>query len=465
MREAELLKKLEEREKAFNATSALNALVLQTLEFSLLAQRIANAIPQLFGYQTGVLALVDEKKGILKRIAISETSGGLAAVASLEIPFQSIEISLDEEENYCIKALRENKAYSTTNLYDVLRPVVSEANCKMVQNLMHTRTTLVYPIYSTDRKPLGTFLVSMDKTIEQVSEYEYQTIKNFVDGIRIALVNTTLYTSLSKTTEDLKAANEKLRDLDKLKDEFVSVASHELRTPMTAIKSYLWMALAGKGGELTEKQNYYLTRAYNSVDRLIKLVNDMLNVARIESGRINIEMKEININQVVQEVIDEVLPRAQELGLTFVVEYSDSFPKVLADGDKIKEVIFNLVGNSLKFTPQGGKITISFAQRDKMVEVKVSDTGSGIDPENLPKLFQKFGILPGSYTTNQSSFGTGLGLYISKSIVELHGGEIWVASSGKNKGTTFTFSLKVFNEVDLKNINEKSYHGTEKSVG
>ncbi len=119
---------LDERNKAFAATSALNSIILQTLDFDLLAKRIANSIPQFLGYQTGVLAVVDHTTHTLKRIAISESSGGIAALKSLEIPFSSIAISLDEKENFCIKALEENKVYTTTKLYDVLRPAISEIN-------------------------------------------------------------------------------------------------------------------------------------------------------------------------------------------------------------------------------------------------------------------------------------------------------------------------------------------------
>ena len=148
--------------------------------------------------------------------------------------------------------------------------------------------------------------------------------------------------------------------MDKLKDDFVSLASHELRTPMTAIKSYLWMALAGKGGEISGKLKFYLQRAYDATDRLIKLVNDMLNISRIESGRITISIQRVSLVKLVQDVVFEVMPRAQELGVKLSVTASLGVPDVIADSDKIKEVLINLIGNSLKFTPANGTITVSF---------------------------------------------------------------------------------------------------------
>jgi signal transduction histidine kinase len=274
----------------------------------------------------------------------------------------------------------------------------------------------------------------------------YEEIKRF---------SVTLQEEVEKATHDLQVANEKLKDLDKLKDEFVSVASHELRTPMTAIKSYLWMALAGRGGELTEKQKYYVDRAYISADRLIRLVNNMLNVSRIESGRIEIELEKLDISRLARDVVDEVTPRANELGIRVTCHEQKDLPEVLADPDKIKEVLINLIGNSLKFTPKGGSIEINFNVKNDMVETSVSDTGKGIAKEDMPKLFKKFGLIEGSYASTQQDGGTGLGLYITWNIILLHHGTIKAESEGLGKGATFTFSLPIFKEEDLAKIKKK----------
>src|SRR5260221_349700 len=135
---------------------------------------------------------------------------------------------------------------------------------------------------------------------------------------------------------------------------------------MTAIKSYLWMALDGRGGALTEKQRYYIERGYLSVDRLIKLVNDMLNISRIESGRITVQLQAVDLQKLTEEVVEEVTPRANELEVTVEVQRADSLPQVSADPDKIKEVLFNLIGNSLKFTQKTGKITVSFSRNEDL---------------------------------------------------------------------------------------------------
>jgi signal transduction histidine kinase len=241
----------------------------------------------------------------------------------------------------------------------------------------------------------------------------------------------------------IQEANARLEALDQLKDEFVSLASHELRTPMTAISSYIWMMLDGEVGTINEKQKVYLQNAYTSTKRLIALVNDMLNVSRIESGRMILKQDPMDLEQITQQTLTEIMPTAQIQGITLTIEKpANPLPKVLADENKIKEVIMNLVGNSLKFTPSGGKITISFAEKDNLVETYVIDNGRGIKAEDVPKLFKKFGMIEGNYLKTTPGQGTGLGLYIAKSIVELHGGTVSFHSEGENKGATFSFTLK-----------------------
>ncbi len=440
--ENKTIETLAERNKAYIATTTLNAIILQTLDLQSLTERIANTIPGFLGYQTGVLAVVDEKKRVLKRIAVSNTPSASAALKSLEVPFHDIEIGLDETENYCIKALLENKIYITTHLFDVLRPAISEENATRVQEAMHTRTTLVYPLYSPlDKKPLGTFLVSVDKPENQISEFEKQTLSSFVDGVRIALVNATLYTDLERTTKELQIANERLQELDKLKDDFVSIASHELRTPMTVIKSYVWMILNKE--KINKKTKLYLDKTKVAVERLINLVNNMLNVSRIESGRITVKLEPVDLVVLAKEVVEEIEPRSKELQLVVKVIEPSVMPLVLCDKEKIREIYLNLIGNAMKFTPASGSIKITFIQRDPFVYTTVTDSGVGIEPEDLKKLFTKFGRLQNSYSSIAETRGTGLGLYISKSIVNIHKGTIEVRSEGKGKGSQFTFNLPI----------------------
>lgn len=267
-------------------------------------------------------------------------------------------------------------------------------------------------------------------------------VKNALSYDEIRRFNITLRDEVDKATKDLKIANERLKQVDKLKDDFVSLASHELRTPMTVIKSYLWMFLHKKGKDLNEQEKTYLERAYNSTERLIKLVNDMLNVSRIESGRLKLEMKDLDIVNLVTTVVSELVPRAQELGLKlYLNKPKDPVKKLNGDSDRIEQIIINLIGNSLKFTPPNGSITVSLTARENDVLISVADTGRGIKSEDIHKLFQKFGMIGSAYLSKSQNQGSGLGLYLSKSLIELHGGRVRVESLGENKGATFSFTL------------------------
>lgn len=362
-------------------------------------------------------------------------------------------------------------------LIDLKRIIIfdEEENIEIKQTMRDLNAIVILPLHEDDHDE-GILLLGEKKSGEIYSEQDIDILKIFGPEVSVALhnaesyeeisrFNVTLKDEVNKATNHLKIANEKLKELDKLKNEFVSVASHELRTPMTAIRSYLWMTLQGKGGPLSEKQRYYVERGYNSAGRLIRLVNDMLNISRIESGRITINLQSVDLVKLAQEVMDEVLTHAREVGVTVNLQKQESLPRVLADADKLKEVFFNLIGNSLKFTPKGGSITISFARKDGFVETKIADTGIGIEPEDVGKLFQKFGMLSGSYVTNQKTMGTGLGLYICRSIITLHSGKIEALSAGHGKGTTFTFTVKEFNEADMKPFKTEASDDKKDNIG
>lgn len=255
--------------------------------------------------------------------------------------------------------------------------------------------------------------------------------------------NTKVNQQLQNTLSLLSGANQKLKDLDRLKDDFVSIASHELRTPMTAIRSYAWMALHRSDTPLSKNLEKYIIRILLSTERMINLINDMLNISRIETNRIEINPEPVDLISLSKDIADEVYySKSRDKNIQFVL-LEQPIPKVLADPEKLREVLINIVGNALKFSYPHGKITIGFFTDGKVVETYVKDEGSGISREDLGKLFQKFGRLDNSYTATASSGGSGLGLYISKKLIELMHGRIWAISEGEGKGATFTFSLPV----------------------
>ena len=243
---------------------------------------------------------------------------------------------------------------------------------------------------------------------------------------------------VAERTRDLAIANERLQELDRLKSDFVSNVSHELRTPLTAIKGAVDLVLREVTGPLTEKQIHYLTRVRSNTQHLAGLINDLLDLSKIESGKSEMKSSRVSLAGLVHEVVETLRPVAAEKEIA--LEATISAPSILvwADRDKINQVLINLIGNAIKFTPAQGRVVVS-ASRDgkESIQVSVSDSGPRIPLDEREKIFDKFYQIVENGGSKPK--GTGLGLAISKTLVELHGGKIWVES--EPNGNTFCFTL------------------------
>jgi GAF domain-containing protein/CheY-like chemotaxis protein len=227
-------------------------------------------------------------------------------------------------------------------------------------------------------------------------------------------------------------------EADRAKSEFVSTVSHELRTPMTSIKGYADLLLMGAVGELADQQEHFVTIIRNNADRLTALVNDLLDISRIETGRVELNLRAVSMSEVVKSVMTTLEARAQERDLELRMDVPEDLPAVWGDSDRIMQVLTNLVGNAIQYTPPGGSITTSARIKQRMLEVSVADTGIGISQENLEKIFDRFFRADDPFV--QETSGTGLGLAITTSLVHMHGGDIWVDSE-VGEGSTFSFTL------------------------
>lgn len=437
--------KIPQSKESLESLWRLTRILMQNLEFEDVVTKVVNSLLVELGflksgYRIVVLSLIDEQAGGLRRIALSRTAEAKRAVSVSTIPFEKIIIPFTATSNLGIKVLMTGKPEVTSYWPDLLSPPLTPEAALTNQKSSGIETSLVYPVFAQG-KPIGTLIFSMVKKYQQVTAEEKDLLAGFTDLIGLAVENSMLFSRLKQTSSQLRIANTRLEELDKLKDDFVSVASHELRTPMTAIRLYVWMALHKPDIPLSQKLQKYLYRTLVSTERLINLVNDMLNVSRIESGSIEINPSSFDMLTLVKEVIDEVKPKAEERQLQLLI-LDEKIPPVFADVDKIHEVLLNLVGNAMKFTTPGGLIEISFFCDGKVVETVVRDTGVGISKEDQSKLFKKFSRLDNSYVAISMSGGTGLGLYISKRLIDLMHGRIWVESE-LNKGSKFIFSLPV----------------------
>ena len=244
---------------------------------------------------------------------------------------------------------------------------------------------------------------------------------------------------LARDVTEKKRYEQRLKELDKMKSAFVSNVSHELRTPLTAIKASADNMLDRLIGDLNAKQVGYLTRIKSNSDRLARLINDLLDLSTIEAGKIDLRPANIPLVTLVKEAAESLRPVAAEKLINLTVMSADPGVIAWADRDKVIQVLMNLIGNALKFTPTRGEVTVAVAKNSAAwMQISVTDTGPGIPAEEVNKVFGRFYQIGQAGT--QKTQGTGLGLAISKALVEMHGGKIWVESEA-GKGSTFSFTL------------------------
>jgi len=434
---------LSEKNKILSLIRKVDGIILSTVtDPKLIAQKVTNIITEEANFiKMMTIFLLDKSSGSLNQLAISQTQAERKSELELHLNLQELRIHLKDEKNIIVKAVTAKKMLLTHDLYEVFTPYMSREQANQLVKYFETDTSYVYPLtIRTD--VIGAMVISVEELKKPLPYYKIDLIDRIPGTIAIAIGNALLYQNIQK-------ANEHLKQLDRLKTEFVSIASHELRTPMTVIKSYVWMLLNGKSGPVSDKQKTYLERTFSSIERLLDLVNNMLNISRIEAGRLVVSPVLVDIREIVSNVITDMNRRAEDVGVELYF-YPPSTPLLVkADSGRLKEVLINLIGNSLKFTPRDGSITVSVHKNEDGIVTRIKDTGCGIKSEDIPKLFQKFNMVGSTNLTKEISQGTGLGLYLSKSLVELHGGRIWVESEGENRGSTFSFVLPAVESAAL----------------
>ncbi len=242
-------------------------------------------------------------------------------------------------------------------------------------------------------------------------------------------------------SEELASAYRELKRLDKAKTEFISIASHQLRTPLTAIKGYLSLIQEGSYGKFSPKMKRPIDNIYISSERLIKLVNDLLNISRLEAGKIKLKIEKLSLEDIIDSVVEELKNLAEKKKLTIIWERPEEpLPQIMADRENIRQVVLNLIDNAIRYT-QEGKVTVECSADKNVYRMKVKDTGEGMNKEELSKLFKRFSRGSGGQRTWTE--GTGLGLYIAKKFVDMYKGNLWAESRGKGKGSAFYLELPI----------------------
>jgi signal transduction histidine kinase len=243
---------------------------------------------------------------------------------------------------------------------------------------------------------------------------------------------------LEESNRELNEANTKLRELSEMKEEFLALTTHDLRSPLTVISGVINFFTSGRLGDLTSEQKNMVSMMERNTHNLIELVNDLLDASKLESGTMRLDLTSIDLRALVGELREGMLPIAKEKGIALDDGIPAELPPLRADRAKLRRILVNLVSNALKFTPKGGRVEISAGTAGRFARVAITDTGVGIAPEDTERLFDKYEQARTRATRSEQ--GTGLGLYITRQLVELHGGTI-EAHSELGKGSTFSFTI------------------------
>ncbi|TSC54448.1 MAG: Sensor protein [Microgenomates group bacterium LiPW_31] len=293
--------------------------------------------------------------------------------------------------------------------------------------------SLVFLVNMSAAKSLGQFILNLSLFIA-ISFFSIMLIRSVIKEIKSKEQLVQLTTQLQKAYEDLKV-------LDVAKSEFVSMASHQLRTPLSAIKGYISMLIEGSYGQIPDKAREKLKNVFQSNERLVRVVNDLLDISRIEMGKMEVEKTPTQIEDLVRSCYEEMKIGAEKKGVKFVFKKTKTpLPKIEIDSLKIRQVFLNLIDNAIRYTREG-EIEIEVKKADSSIRVSVRDTGEGLTPAEQRDIFE--GFARGSAGLTYFIEGAGLGLYVAKKFLELHQGKIWVESEGKDKGSTFFVELPI----------------------
>jgi len=423
---------LSTKNKALSLLGHLYETSILTLTPDQLARNITDSVRAALNYESVSLFLYDKEHDLMNQIGSShsERYGEQLKLAGLHTVNSAIEHASGKD--FFDSIVNKHAPMLDKQFGFLLKDgVLEDREIKMLADRAHMKSSIIYPIALSDRV-LGMLAISMNREYETLPDYEKEIVASIVNVISLAFDKALTY-------EALQAANEKLKSLDKLKTEFLSLAAHQLRSPLTAIRGYTSMLLEGSFGAVDEKQKEAINRVFESSTHLSKVVEDLLNVSKIEAGGMKYEMAVFDLEKPVHDLATDLSITAQKKGLALSFTTDGKSPYTInGDMEKLRQVVLNIIDNAIKYTEKGS-IAVRLSKDAGMVRMSVTDTGMGISAEEKQKLFQKFSRGEGGKT---NTGGSGLGLYLAKQISEAHGGHIAIDSPGVGLGSTFTIELK-----------------------
>ena len=426
---------LDKRLSGLNALQRTSRLISTTLDENEIFRRLDKSLMMELGFTKSMILLYDKEKNLHCRI-----QAGFSKEETERIVAQA------KEDTAFNNMVREGHILSYSS--------ASKQKKEKLKQLFSLESFILAPILTQDGI-IGTLFVGNDSNVSVVTEGDEELISILANQVGQSLENAQLFEKVYRSSQELElkvqertkqlaSALEEVQKISKTKSEFVSAVSHELRTPLTSIKGYASILMTGKVGDIPDKVKERLEKINKHSDNLVKLINDLLDISRLESGRVEMKMEKCNVSTVVENIRDLLVPQMKEKNIRFDIHIEENLPHLLVDISQLERVFINLLSNAIKFTPKEGAISLRAVPKDTGVLFSVTDTGIGIHPDDVQKLFSEFYRVENEINLNLK--GTGLGLALAKNIVEAHQGKIWVTSE-LNKGTTFYFTIPVLNKT------------------
>lgn len=430
----ELNKAQEELDHRLHSLEALQKISRQlstTLDENEIFSRIEKTLLTDIGFEKNLLWIFKEDETLVRRINLGVINSDADTIATDLISSATL---LDD--------LKKGLSFSSLT--------ASPEHMEALKIIFGVEHFIVTPILSQDGI-LGILFVGNRSNTLKVTLGTEETLSILANQIGQALGNAksfeelfrsrkTLEFKILERTKQLEKALSEVQVISKTKSEFVSAVSHELRTPLTSIKGFAAILIAGKLGEVPDGVKQRLEKINNQSDNLVKFINNLLDISRIESGHIEMNYGQCNLLEIIEATHDLLIPQMKEKQIQWKVEAPQTLEKVNIDRSQYERIFINLVSNAIKFTPENGTISITIVNNNGILEITVTDTGIGISQDDIDRLFDEFFRVENDI--NQNVKGTGLGLALVKKIVEAHKGRIWITSE-MGQGTSFHFTLPV----------------------
>lgn len=438
---------LKEKNEDLGALLEVSNVAVGTLDSKKIAQNIMDSVPsnlKHLGYIAGILILYDKSSGLVYTYAITESSIIKKAKKLLDRPFDKHSERIDEADNLVMETIKTKEMQIGDKLEKFIYPTVNKNICNLIQKLIKAKSFVSIPIFSGGRIK-GTIIFIGTKPKSKIVQRDKEILFGFSSHIGAAIENAQLYEqtekqikALSILNENLKMANIKLKELMEMKNEFLHITSHQLRTPLTTIRGMISMWYDGDFDNLSEiEKKKMLKRIYLSSERLNNITNDMLDSLELEGGFIKFQFKQVSLKKIVKETVDIMRPNFDEKNLYIKFDDNINVPEIEAEPNYIRQVFMNIIDNACKYTRKGG-VDVDIKKDNKYLKIIIKDTGIGASKSDQEKIFQKF--TRGKRASVENASGSGLGLFIAKRIVNEHNGRIEFFSEGADQGST----VKVF---------------------